>query len=138
VTSPHVLVVEDSALMAGALRVLLEETGHRVTTADTVAGAVAAARADPPDVILLDVTLRGEDGIEVLVRLGDQGARLPVAVAITGHDDHVVHRRCREAGCREVLVKPIAAMELPAKIRDWLGEGAGRTEQEGARDVSDP
>lgn len=127
----HVLVVEDSALMAGALRVLLEETGHRVTTADTVADAVAAARADPPDVILLDITLRGEDGLEVLGQLADDGGRVPVAVAITGHDDRLVHRRCRDAGCREVLVKPIAAMELPGKIRTWLAET--RAEGSGGR-----
>jgi len=123
VTTPHVLVVEDSALMAGAMRVLLEETGHRVTTAETVAGAVSAARADPPDVILLDVTLGGEDGMEVLDRLAREHALPRVSVAITGHDDRAVHRRCRDAGCRDVLVKPIAAMELPKQIRTWLAEG---------------
>lgn len=141
-TAPHVLVVEDSALMAGALRVLLEETGHRVTTADTVADAVAAARTDPADVILLDITLRGEDGLEVLSRLAEYGTRVPVTVAITGHDDRVIHRRCRDAGCRDVLVKPIAAMELPGHIRTWLGEargeGSGGRGQDAAKGLDVP
>lgn len=119
---PHVLVVEDSALVIGALRVLLEETGHRVSAAMSVADAVASARADVPDVILLDITLDREDGLGVLYALA-KTAELPrVAVAVTGHDEPAVRERCLNAGCRAVLVKPISATQLPALIRVWLAE----------------
>ena len=119
---PHVLVVEDSALVIGALRVLLEETGHRVSAASSVAGAVAAVRSDPPDVILLDITLDREDGLGVLYALAGTDELPPVAVAVTGHDEPAVRERCLDAGCRAVLVKPISAMQLPALIKAWLAE----------------
>jgi CheY-like chemotaxis protein len=120
--TPHVLLVEDSALVIGALRVLLEETGHRVSAASTVADAVAAARADPPDVILLDITLNREDGLGVLFALARTDELPRVAVAVTGHDEQAVRERCLNAGCRTVLVKPISAMQLPVLIKAWLAE----------------
>ncbi len=120
--TPHVLVVEDSALVVGALRVLLEETGHRVSAASTVADAVATARADPPDVILLDITLDREDGLGVLYALARTGELPRVAVAVTGHDEPQVRERCLNAGCRTVLMKPISATQLPALIKAWLAE----------------
>lgn len=119
---PHVLVVEDSALVIGALRVLLEETGHRVSAASTVADAVALARADTPDVILLDITLDREDGLGVLYALAGSDELPRVAVAVTGHDEPRVRERCINAGCRTVLVKPISATQLPVLIAAWLAE----------------
>ena len=121
---PHVLVVEDSALVIGALRVLLEETGHRVSAATTVVDAVAAARSDVPDVILLDITLDREDGLGVLYALARTDELPRVAVAVTGHDDAAVRERCLNAGCRAVLIKPISATQLPAMIKVWLSESA--------------
>ncbi len=119
---PHVLVVEDSALVIGALRVLLEETGHRVSAAMSVAEAVASARADAPDVILLDITLDREDGLGVLSALAKTHELPRAAVAVTGHDEPAVRERCLNAGCRAVLVKPISAALLPALIKVWLSE----------------
>lgn len=119
---PHVLIVEDSALVIGALRVLLEETGHRVSAASTVAEAVAAARADPPDVILLDITLNRDDGLGVLRALAATNELPRVAVAVTGHDEPAVRERCLDAGCRAVLVKPISSSQLPSLIKAWLAE----------------
>jgi two-component system OmpR family response regulator len=119
---PHVLVVEDSALVVGALRVLLEETGHRVSAASNVADAVTTARADAPDVILLDITLDREDGLGVLYALARTDELPRVAVAVTGHDEPQVRERCLNAGCRTVLTKPISATQLPALIKAWLAE----------------
>jgi two-component system KDP operon response regulator KdpE len=102
--------------------VLLEETGHRVTTAASVADAVAAALADAPDVLLLDLTLPDGEGLQILDRLR-AASRLPrVAVALTGHDDEAIALRCAAAGCREVLLKPVPVRQLLAKLGDWLRE----------------
>ena len=119
---PHVLIVEDSALVVGALRVLLEETGHRVSAAASVRDAVSATRQERPDVMLLDLTLRDENGLAVLDELRRTNDTPPVTVAVTGHDEPEVRERCLRAGCREVLVKPINALELPRQIERWLGE----------------
>ena len=123
----HVLVVEDSALVVDALRLLLEETGHRVSAAFTVRQAVDTARSERPDVILLDLTLGREDGLDVLAELARTDSLPRVAVAVTGHDTPAARERCIEAGCMDVLTKPIRAMELPSRIRGWLASDGGAT-----------
>ena len=117
----HVLVVEDSALVVGALQVLLEDAGHRVSCAPTVREAIACARRDPPDVLLLDLTLPDGDGLTVIEALAAGGAPPPVTAAMTGHDEPAVRERCLRAGCRAVLIKPIAPLTLPRQIAEWLG-----------------
>lgn len=109
---PHLLLVDDSPLVTEALKVLFEETGHRVTIAAGVAGAVMACRSDAPDLMLLDVTLGSEDGLAVLEQLGRDGAPLPATVALTGHDDAATRDRCLAAGCVAVLLKPVPMREL--------------------------
>ena len=118
----HVLLVEDSALVVGALRVLLEDGGYRVSAAGTVRGALAAAAEAPPDVMLLDLTLPDGDGLSVLERLAAAGAAPRVTVAVTGRDEPEVRARCLAAGCREVLVKPMNPMALPRQIAGWLAD----------------
>lgn len=121
---PHILLVEDNALVIGALRLLLEETGHRVSDASTIASAARVLRDDPPDLVLLDLTLGGEDGLSLMNSVDATSGVRPIVVALTGHDDPVTFARCTAAGCRTVLVKPIAPMKLKGQIADWLGERA--------------
>jgi CheY-like chemotaxis protein len=122
---PHILLVEDNALVIGALRLLLEETGHRVSDASTIAAATQVLRADPPDVVLLDLTLGGEDGLSLMTSIdATDGTQRPIVVALTGHDDAATLARCTAAGCRTVLVKPIKPMMLKGQIAEWLGERA--------------
>jgi CheY-like chemotaxis protein len=118
---PHVLVAEDNALVAGAMRLLFEETGHRVTTAATIVDVVAAAASDPVDLLLLDLGLADGDGLEVLEQLRARGALPRVNVALTGRDEPEVIERCKAAGCREVLLKPVPVGELLRKSREWIG-----------------
>lgn len=117
---PHVLVAEDNALVAGAMRVLFEETGHRVTTTASIVETVAAAVESPIDLMLLDLGLSDGDGLTVLARLSDTGALPRVSVALTGRDEPEVIARCRAAGCRDVLLKPVPARELLRLAREWL------------------
>lgn len=122
---PHVLVAEDNDLVAGAMRVLFEETGHRVSTTPTIAATVAVATSVPVDLLLLDLGLADGDGLEVLAQLTDRGAMPRVAVALTGRDEPDVVARCRAMGCADVLLKPVPARQLLAKTREWLGTTAG-------------
>jgi CheY-like chemotaxis protein len=117
---PHVLVAEDNALVADAMRVLFEETGHRVTTAGSVAETVSAASSDPVDVLLLDLGLPDGDGLVALTELARLGALPRVSVALTGRDEPEVIARCHSAGCRAVLLKPVPARELLRMTREWL------------------
>src|SRR5258708_12488271 len=79
----HVLIVEDNELVTGALRILFEETGRRVTVAHSVAEGVAAGESDPPDLLLLDFSLPDGDGLDVAYRLPQAGIPPPPIVAPT-------------------------------------------------------
>jgi CheY-like chemotaxis protein len=118
----HVLIVEDSALVASAMRILLEDAGHTVTEAGSVAAAVEAVvlAQHVPDVALLDLTLPDGDGLAVLLRLREIGREPRIAVAVTGRDDPDVRARCLTAGCRDVLLKPVPARELSRLVSGWL------------------
>lgn len=118
---PLVLLVEDSALVTSALRILFEETGRRVRVAADVAQAVRACREERPALMLLDLTLPDGDGLSVLDAVRGTGDAPRVAVAMTGHDDDATRRRCLDAGCADVLLKPVPARELLARAAGWLG-----------------
>jgi DNA-binding response OmpR family regulator len=116
---PHVLLVDDSALVLDALRLLFEESGYDVSVARSVTEAVDAAMARRVDVMLLDLTLPDGDGVEALVRLRTQGAEPRVTAALTGREAAEVESRCFAAGCRAVLVKPVPIAKLVAQVREW-------------------
>lgn len=116
----HVLIVEDNELVTGALRMLFEETGRRVTVAHSVATAVVAGTADPPDLLLLDLSLPDGDGLDVALRLREVGVQPKATVALTGRDDPASLERCEAAGCTAVMVKPVPAAELLRRTREWL------------------
>lgn len=121
----HVLVVEDSDAVAEAFRVLFEHMGRRVSIAPTVSAALAAVGEDPPDLILLDLTLPDGDGLTVARTLkGRTDRERPVVVALTGHDDPENRERCLEAGCVAMLLKPVPARELMARVDGWLAARA--------------
>jgi CheY-like chemotaxis protein len=121
----HVLVAEDNELVGSAMRILLEESGHRVTVAGSIAETVSTASADRVDVLLLDLGLADGDGLAVLARLGALDALPRVTVALTGRDEPEVHERCLAAGCRTVLVKPVPSRELMRLVAEWAREGSG-------------
>jgi len=115
-----VLIVEDNELVTGALRILFEQTGRRVTVAHTVSQAVAAAEKDPPDLLLLDLTLPDGDGLDVVTRLAGKGLTPKATVALTGRDDPESLRRCTEAGITAVMVKPVPTKDLLRRAQEWL------------------
>ena len=119
---PLVLIVDDSSHVTDPLRILFEETGRRVAVADSVASAVRACETERPDLMLLDVTLPDGDGLSVLSLLAGRTAMPGVTVALTGHDDTLTVQRCRAAGCRDVLLKPVPVRELLRRAAEWLPE----------------
>lgn len=120
-TLPHVLVAEDNSLVADAMRVLFEETGHRVTTAATIVETVDAAANDRVDLLLLDLGLADGDGLNVLAQLRAREAMPRVSVALTGRDEPEIIAKCMAAGCVAALLKPVPARELLSKARGWIG-----------------
>jgi DNA-binding response OmpR family regulator len=116
---PHILIVDDSADITGALRVLFEETGNDVSVANTIRDAVAVADARTVDVMLLDLTLPDGDGLTVLATMRARDIEPRVTAALTGRAEPEIAARCTAAGCQAVLVKPVPIAELLRRVREW-------------------
>jgi CheY-like chemotaxis protein len=95
----RVLVVEDNRDAAQSLAVVLRLYGHDVQVADDGPSGLAAAQANPPDVIFLDIGLPGMDGWEVVRQLRQMTfERRPSVIAVTGYGNVGDRKRSYEAG----------------------------------------
>jgi CheY-like chemotaxis protein len=116
----RILIVEDSQLVTEAFGILFTEAGYEVETAATVAEAIERGTSDPVDLMLLDISLPDGSGLEVIEALRAKGALPRATVAMTGHNDSQSRRKCLEAGCAEVLLKPVPIGELLRHIERHL------------------
>ena len=118
----RLLVVEDEQKVANALREGLEGEGDEVVVERTGEDALERMAHDTFDVILLDLTLPGCDGLQVLSTCREQGIKTPVVV-LTARDtleDRVIGL---DTGADDYLVKPFAFAELLARIRAVVRRG---------------
>ncbi len=111
----HVLVVDDEAEVAVGMQILLEGMGCKVATAASTRRAVAAARQQKPDIILVDFRLRGEDnGIATVRTIQFLYPNIP-AILISG-DTAPDRLREAEEACIELLHKPVPVEVLKQAI----------------------
>ena len=110
--SARVLLVEDSPMINGALKLLLESGGFDVAMATTAAEATELGLDQRADVMLLDITLPDADGLTVLEELTARGMKPSTTYAMTGHSDQATRDRCIAAGCDDVLLKPVPVQLL--------------------------
>ena len=113
--SKRILVVEDQEDNRQILRDLLGSVGYQILEAEDGARGVAAAEAERPDLILMDIQLPLIDGYEATRRIRDLHPELPV-IGLTAHALPESRRLCLEAGMVEHVVKPIDMDELAAAI----------------------
>jgi len=113
---PVILVVDDDAPIITLMRSLLREFGYEARTATSGAAAIAAARAETPDLVLLDKNMPGMSGGDVIRALRtDVGlANVPILL-LTG--DPVAPREIDELGANGTVQKPFDLQELIAQIR---------------------
>jgi len=117
----RILIVEDSPLVVDAFRVLFTEAGYEVDAAATVAEAIEMGTTKPADVMLLDISLPDGSGLDIMAALKERGSLPRATLAMTGHSDLKSRRICIDAGCAEVLVKPVPIAELLRQIERHLG-----------------
>ena len=113
---PTLLVLEDESVVAMDLDVQLREMGYRVCACvDNGRDAIARARADRPDLVLMDVVLKGEmDGIAAAAVIGAE-LQIPILFLTAYSDDQTVERAAR-AMPYGYLTKPFQGRELRAVI----------------------
>ena len=110
----RVLVVDDEPEARLQLEGILQRAGHDVTVAATGAEALRAFYAERPDLVLLDVTMAGLDGWDVLTRIRDL-SDVPV-IMLTAHDLEVEKVRGLQLGADDYVTKPFGAQELMARV----------------------
>jgi DNA-binding response OmpR family regulator len=112
---PKILLVDDEETMVRSLSTLLTQEGYQVATAADGPLALAAARAQQPDLIVLDVMLPGTDGIEVCRQIRTWST-VPIIMltAKTGETDKVVGL---EVGADDYVTKPFSGRELVARVK---------------------
>ena len=115
----RVVVVDDHAVVRSGLRLLLEVEGDLEVVGDAgnAREAVFEVRASKPDVILLDVTMPGESGIEALPKLLHEAPDAKVLV-LSMEDDPSYVREAFAAGARGYVLKEAADAEVVAAVRE--------------------
>jgi NtrC-family two-component system response regulator AlgB len=116
-----ILVVDDEVPLRRTIRTALESTGHQVTEAANQAQAVQQVTAGKPDLVLLDLRLGPESGLDVLAALHQAAPGLRVAV-ITAHATIDTAVEAMRRGALDYLPKPFT----PNQLADLIGRAHGR------------
>jgi DNA-binding response OmpR family regulator len=119
-----VLLIEDNVDAATTLKSFLAGDGHVVAAAHDGKAGLAAALAQPFDVVLCDIGLPGLNGFDLIAALrATPGAHQPFAIALSGYGQAEDRARGLAAGFDHYLVKPIDAQALLALIASVEREG---------------
>jgi two-component system OmpR family response regulator len=119
---PHILVVEDDAEIGGLVARYLRANDYRVSIAANGREMDRALKADPPDLLVLDLNLPGEDGLAICRRLRGEGPGVPI-VMLTARGEEIDRILGLEMGADDYLPKPFNPRELLARIRAVLRRG---------------
>lgn len=117
----RVLIVEDNELNMTLFRDLLEAQGYAVIGARDGATAMTMARAERPDLILLDIQLPEVSGLDVVKWLkSDADLRAIPVVAVTAFAMKGDEEKIRRAGCEDYVSKPIAVAKFVETVKRFL------------------
>ena len=119
--SPLILLAEDNEANISTVSSYLKAKGYRILLAKNGEEAIALAKSENPNIILMDIQMPGMDGLEAMqqIRLDPSLVDLPIvaltALAMTGDRD-----RCLAAGANDYLTKPVKLKQLVATIQHLL------------------
>lgn len=119
----RILLVEDNADTAGVMTLLLEASGYEVRSAASVADALKAAAAEPPEVVVSDIGLPDGSGLDLMRQLRHRHPMLR-GIALSGFGMEEDVRRSLAAGFSEHLTKPVSIDQLEATVKRIADEVA--------------
>lgn len=119
----RLLLVEDDAEMAAMLAAYLQRQGFHVSRADSRAGALEALRTGRVDLILLDVSLGKDDGVQICAEIR-AAQDVPIIMVSALSADHQ-RMAGYEVGADDYIAKPFAMDALLARIRALLRRSGG-------------
>ena len=115
----RILIVEDHEDLADALRANLRSEGYQASVASDGRQALAMVRADPPDIVVLDLGIPGLDGLALLSRLRTEGHWCPVLI-LSARDSDSDKVEGFRLGADDYVTKPFRTLELMARV-DAMG-----------------
>lgn len=120
----NVLVVDDEPNIVLSLEFLMEQAGFQVTTAEDGEQALESIKNAQPDLILLDISLPGISGFDVLEQLRGQTetVALPI-IMLTAHGREVEREKGMALGADDYITKPFSTQVLVEKVKTLLHHG---------------
>jgi two-component system, OmpR family, response regulator len=128
----NVLVVDDEAVLAEMVSMALRYEGWNIATAGDGSSAIASARAQRPDVVVLDVMLPDMSGLDVLHKLREENPQLPVLL-LTAKDAVEDRIAGLTAGGDDYVTKPFSIEEVVLRLRALLRRTGVTTVDSGAQ-----
>ena len=126
---PRALIIEDETLIAEELKERLSRLGFSIIAAvDTADEGIAIATREHPDLVLMDIRLKGEkDGVQAAKEIREQ-VDVPI-VYLTAHSDRLTVERVKASEHDGFLLKPFQRRELQATIEVAMQRRATRAKQ---------
>jgi two-component system alkaline phosphatase synthesis response regulator PhoP len=132
----QILIVDDDEDILNFLEYNISNAGYQVLTAGNGIEALAIAKKNKPDLILLDLMMPGMDGVEVCTELRqNKGHYQPLIVFLTARAEDYSQVAALEAGGDDYLIKPIRPRLLISKIESILRRKTSVNEEETALDT---
>jgi DNA-binding response OmpR family regulator len=123
---PRVLVVDDEPNILLSLEFLMQQAGFEVTTAEDAEQAQVLISRQVPDLILLDISLPGISGFDLLEQLrADEATRSLPVVMLTAHGREVEKEKGMALGASDYITKPFSTRELVSRVQALLESGNG-------------
>jgi PAS domain S-box-containing protein len=135
-TGARILLVEDNLTNREVAKGMLKKLGLKADSATNGAEAIKALKANPYDLVLMDIQMPVMDGIEATRQIRNAEAEIPkqdlgalrndvTIIAMTAHAMKGDRERFLEAGMNDYLSKPISSKVLADKLEKWLAPGVG-------------
>jgi DNA-binding NtrC family response regulator len=116
---PHILVVDDDALIGEQLERLFSHSGYKVTVANRAEQALEFLEREDIDLVVTDIRLPGIDGVELTKRIAERWSDVPVIV-VTGYGDIETAVEVLKLGASDFIVKPFSAAAIHESTRVGL------------------
>ncbi len=120
--SAKILVVDDSALSRRTMRRILETAGYEVVEADEGMAALEIYFLEKPDLVFLDLVMKGMYGLEVLEKLREMDSDAQVVVA-SADIQSSTRTMVEEAGALAFINKPFVTEQVLAAVSAAMSEG---------------
>ena len=120
---PHVLVVDDEPNILLSLEFLMQQAGFSVATAADAEQALEQINRQCPDLLLLDISLPGMSGFDLLERLrADNATKTLPVIMLTAHGREVEKEKGMALGANDYVTKPFSTRELVNRVLALLAE----------------